>query len=276
VNFNSDGIRGTRELPLAKAPGERRIVVVGDSFAFGLDVADEETFSQRLEQRLGVPALNMGVRGYGTDQAYLMLSLRGFRYSPDVAILSIFYPHNVERTGRAFYSYSKPLFTLVEDKLVLGNVPVSAPEVLETHPPSLLFSRLYGFVMVRLRHAWQSRIGVTLQDARDVRVTLAILDAVARDCDERRVKLVVLLIPPPPNRSRRPEHEKTIERALLAWGERSDVPVVDMWSRFSVLPLEQQQTAYTTGSRHWSPFGHDMAAQALQDVIRERGLLPEV
>lgn len=50
-----------------------RLLVLGDSFAFGWGVEARQTYEEILQRSLGVSALNMGVPGYGTTQEYLVL-----------------------------------------------------------------------------------------------------------------------------------------------------------------------------------------------------------
>jgi lysophospholipase L1-like esterase len=49
------------------------VVVTGDSYTEGAEVAADETFPAVLQRMLGVPVANLGVGGYGPDQALLKL-----------------------------------------------------------------------------------------------------------------------------------------------------------------------------------------------------------
>jgi lysophospholipase L1-like esterase len=77
--FNSLGLRDD-EIG-ARASGERRVLVLGDSFVLGYTVAREDHFVDLLEARLnaGAPSstryqvVNAGVEGYSTDQELLFL-----------------------------------------------------------------------------------------------------------------------------------------------------------------------------------------------------------
>ena len=90
VRVNSLGLRGP-ELT-AVPPGGVRVVVLGDSWTSGLEVEENETYSAvaagLLSQRLGVPVqvVNAGVRGYGTDQAWLFYRERLKQLHPDVVL----------------------------------------------------------------------------------------------------------------------------------------------------------------------------------------------
>jgi hypothetical protein len=89
VTTNSLGYRGG-EFPEAKAPGEKRILFVGDSFTFGDFVNDDQTLPAQLEQRLRryCPAVRVVNSGLGdatiVDEAMMMQ--RGLRLRPDLVI----------------------------------------------------------------------------------------------------------------------------------------------------------------------------------------------
>ena len=70
VAVNSHGFRD-REYPIEKAAGTRRIVVIGDSIAFGTFLELEQTFPRRLEARFAgvrapVEELNLAIAGSPT------------------------------------------------------------------------------------------------------------------------------------------------------------------------------------------------------------------
>jgi lysophospholipase L1-like esterase len=88
--INSLGVRGPEVEPVA--PGGLRVLVLGDSVASGLEVAENETYSAvtsvLLSARLGVPVqvINAGVRGYGTDQEWLFYRERLKGLHPDAVV----------------------------------------------------------------------------------------------------------------------------------------------------------------------------------------------
>jgi lysophospholipase L1-like esterase len=94
VRTNALGLRGApaRE---AKQPGVFRVLVLGDSFAFGFGVEDGETFAAALARELAPPpgferveVLNAGVAGWSADQYLLFLETRGFALRPDLVLLA--------------------------------------------------------------------------------------------------------------------------------------------------------------------------------------------
>ncbi|MDQ3761970.1 MAG: SGNH/GDSL hydrolase family protein [Actinomycetota bacterium] len=90
VRINSLGLRGPE---LSDVPaGGRRVLLLGDSQAAGFEVAEEHTYAALVEKQLTadlgspVQVLNAGVRGYGTDQAYLWYRELGRRLRPNVVV----------------------------------------------------------------------------------------------------------------------------------------------------------------------------------------------
>lgn len=91
---NSQGLRH-RELPLEKAPGTRRIFVVGDSFTEGDGVSDEDRFSDLLDARFSalgseVQFLNGGLTGTGPLEYGRFFFGVGTKYSPDALLICVF------------------------------------------------------------------------------------------------------------------------------------------------------------------------------------------
>ena len=86
--YNSRGLRGKRDFPYTKNKNKVRILILGDSFTFGDEVSDDETYSARLQAMLPhTEIINMGVHGYGHDQMLILLKEEGIKYQPDIVIL---------------------------------------------------------------------------------------------------------------------------------------------------------------------------------------------
>lgn len=101
------GMRG-KDRTAAKPAGVKRVLVVGDSIAYGIGVAAEQTFAATLETILNtyhpdapVEVLNGGVAGYNTAQELAFLDQRGFDLEPDVIVLA-YCPNDVLVTPIVF------------------------------------------------------------------------------------------------------------------------------------------------------------------------------
>lgn len=93
IIINSDGFRG-RGYPLQKERNTYRIVVIGDSVAFGRALPQDQTLPKRLEVFLTASCpgkkfevLNMGVEGYNSLQELEVLEVRALKYNPDLAVV---------------------------------------------------------------------------------------------------------------------------------------------------------------------------------------------
>jgi len=88
IRHNSYGQRG-RERSLAKAPGTKRVLLLGDSLAWGWGVDDEREFAALAERALGpkVEFINLGVPGYSTDQQLLRFENEVDNWNPDLVLL---------------------------------------------------------------------------------------------------------------------------------------------------------------------------------------------
>jgi hypothetical protein len=91
---NSLGFRGSREYG-PKPAGTRRILLLGDSFTYGLGVDDDQTFAAELERELGkryLPAevINAGNPGRGTDYELKLFQTVGAGLKPEVTVLCFF------------------------------------------------------------------------------------------------------------------------------------------------------------------------------------------
>jgi len=141
AHIGAAGIRGERAVAPEPAPGVLRVATFGDSFTFGDEVGDEETWAYFLERALaerGVAAevLNFGVNAYGMDQAYLRWARDGRPYRPDVVVYG-FQPENLLRNTnlfRAFYfadtgtPLQKPRFVVRDDDLAVVGQPTTEPD----------------------------------------------------------------------------------------------------------------------------------------------------
>jgi lysophospholipase L1-like esterase len=96
IAINAQGVRDDAIGP--KAPGERRIVVLGDSLVLAVQVPHEATFTQRLQARLNASApagvryrvINAGVQGYGPVEELLFYRRIAARFDADVVVVSTF------------------------------------------------------------------------------------------------------------------------------------------------------------------------------------------
>ena len=102
ISINSAGVRDEEEIG-AKAPGERRIAILGDSLVLSVQVPFEQTFGEQLEQRLNSAGrqiryrvINAGVQGYGPVEELLFYRNVVRQLQPDLVLVTVFVGNDAE------------------------------------------------------------------------------------------------------------------------------------------------------------------------------------
>lgn len=122
---NEGGLRDAPR-PLEKPPGKKRIVVVGDSSVFGFGLPEEARFSNILEGFYpDVEVINLGVPGYGLDQAWLRLQAVGFAYNPDLVVACAPHFSGERHMKDSLWGMGKPRIVFTDGTPRIENQPVS-------------------------------------------------------------------------------------------------------------------------------------------------------
>jgi lysophospholipase L1-like esterase len=90
--LNQYGLRGS-DFPSTKPTGQRRVLVLGDSFTFGEGVRWPDTFTVQLETLLraetglDVAVLNAGIPAWSTSDEIAYLAAKGITFEPDLIVV---------------------------------------------------------------------------------------------------------------------------------------------------------------------------------------------
>jgi hypothetical protein len=258
LHVNASGIRSPREIADVPA-GRIRVVCSGDSYTFGEGVADAATWCAQLEaldSRL--EAVNLGVPGYGVDQAYLRYMRDGPGLHERVHLFA-FIDDDLRRFG---VRSQKPYLTSAGGRLVRHNVPV---------PPVEHSTRLgTAFEELNIVQAAVS-LGGRLRRARGRPidgpadgVMEAVIDALAAAGRARQSVQIVVRLPS----SYRPS---PYAPAFMAYARRS-MAVVDLRERFDALPDPEQWGLFFEGltpGSHFNDAGHAWVARELKPAVAE-------
>ena len=210
IHQNQFGLRGSDELKLEKTSARKRVLVLGDSYVWGLGATQDDIFTNPKVYGTDDEFINCGVSGFGTDQEYLFYLRTGQKFDVDQVVL-VFTPYNDIENNLASkqYSHLKPFFTLNGGELVLHN-----EHVVDT-PIRTFFSRLNresrvcnlvgeGYrgltnVFLPKRSRLEPDVVVTDADRAGIELTLAILKKLKEAVAAHHAEFYVIFIPYKPN-----------------------------------------------------------------------------
>ena len=282
---NSRGFR-ERERSYEKRD-KKRIVVLGDSTAWGWGVEAWERFSDILERRLpGWEVINLAQAGYSTDQELLVLETEGLKYRPDIVIL-LFDRNDVVEGNNAKVidgMQPKPFFVGEGDRLVLKNTPVPLEPAYwakkrllaqsygipgresESHwsvdylkRELLTHSHLYNWLTFRLAHpVWAGSEpaageGDPEKLARELALTEKLLKRIDDLCRENSARFIIADI------------HSVYSPLLKRFCQGARIGYVDLGPCLQgrIRPVVHRRVG------HWTPYGHRVVADAMIDYLRK-------
>jgi hypothetical protein len=271
------GADGLRENGRARPPGVP-VLVLGDSFTFGDEVDDAETWPAQLEAKLARPVLNGGVFGYGLDQMVLRGEqlLDGVARQADVVILSVL-PEDVLRCEFSYRYAWKPYFALEDGRLALHNVPPPQPH--EGPPDEPIWRRAlrHSFLADRVFRlidpdGWGVPDSVRVhRDGAEVAQLLVDRFAARMRADRRAALLVIQWWPPA---ARAPVAElaaRAHERALPVLDLRSALEPVASDRGVSAVFRVHIEPGQPSGIGHMNAEGNRLAAEAIAAALPAAG-----
>jgi len=266
LNSNSKGLRGKSEYPYERPSEKQRVLVLGDSYTFGDEVSDDETYCHYLEALLpNTEVLNLGVQGYGQDQMLLYLKEEGIKYHPNVVILGFAYL-DIYRNLLSFFGYAKPEFKIVSGSLELTNVPVPAPDHFLSREPYRP-KTLDLAVMLRARLLF--KLGITEKKAKK-RTTL-ILDQIAATTRSIGAVPVFVYLPILSETADASERMNKNEQFLYDYCQKRSVPCFFVRSQFR--HEINGRVRFTARSGHWNPKAHLIAAEGMKAFLLGSNLI---
>jgi lysophospholipase L1-like esterase len=196
--IDAHGLRDQADHPLPKPEGTTRILVLGDSFAFGSGNAYQESWPALLEDRLAadgyrVDVVKAGVPGYDTRTEALYLESVFADFDPDLVLLTflpndLFTNRPIDSAGRNLDGEEFPVVARGDKRSNLHSL-ILLKRLLMANDS--IYVRLYALTQ-RLEYFLDPPTP-TLR--RQIEVTEALLERVQEFCQQRDRDLVVLSIP---------------------------------------------------------------------------------
>ena len=119
--INPQGFRNSTSFDSLPKKNKRRILLIGDSFLFGIFLKENQTVAHHLQNQLGEEAevYNLSVPAWGLDQMYLAYQKYAEIIQADQVIL-FYIDDDIARLAEAFYwgVGIKPVFRLEDHQLV--------------------------------------------------------------------------------------------------------------------------------------------------------------
>jgi len=270
--IDAHGVRSDREVPFERTEGTRRIVALGDSFTFGLGVANGLTWVDLLGGELdGVETVNLGVNGFGTDQQVLQWERLGRRYAPDLVLLGFFVP-DFHRNALSVRELPKPRFRLREGALELEPGPLPDPRALVEARLAECGSTLRALDLLSFlgrRLAAAEADGPFEEKAALLRALLERLRDSTRE-HGARLALVVL----PDERFRAYADHERIERAAEDAAAELGIPLLNLTEPLAAWPREHAaEDVFDRVHGHWTEGGHALAAERIAAFVTAQELL---
>ena len=282
---------GFRDEPLDD-DGRKRILAVGDSFAWGFGVDYDQTYLALLEREAGTRIIKTGVCGYGTWHAAKIFEKYGRDLKPDVVLLNFF-------IGNDFYENMGVRNLTISDGRFLEIPPTDASMIHKTITWLRGRVRLVEFVINKIKtaprlHNLVKKAGLAgdqiigeldlfsteqkPQVTEAYQVTRDIIEKLNADVKQIGAKLFVAIIPAK-NQIDLRRFEKELgeikldadkfdilqpNRQLISMLENMKIEYIDLTPVFSEhRKSEPEQPLYFAIDKHWNSAGHALAASAL-------------
>jgi lysophospholipase L1-like esterase len=260
VTIDADGLRFSGE---NLAPTGGPVLAVGDSYTYGEDVGDTETWPAQLQRLTGCSVLNGGVSGYGIDQIVLRAERLAEKHKPSVIVVS-FIADDIQRAEmRRMWWHDKPWFAIEDGQLVLKGVPVSNRTMSPVCVRRIIERGIFELPPV-LQHllGYHARIHPTGVGRT---IALRLIERLARLQAERNVRIVVMAQYDPRawiDRALASEH-RDLTRPILDCATANGLVTLDTFHRFAAEPRPHE----LYGSLHLNARGNLMIAGILAATL---------
>jgi hypothetical protein len=281
---NARGFRSDRPTSASVPEGRIRVICSGDSFTFGWGVSNDTTWCHRLEEiNPAIEAVNMGVNGYGIDQAYLRYKRDAAGLEHDVHLFAFIADDFARVWSGSFLGALKPELVVEDDRLTVRRVPVpelstarrlmrSTRSVARRFSAAELARRLVPSIR------WPSCVWSDAGEGGDgvIRAVVGKVFESLRDlASERDAALALVYIPCVDEYGTGGSRwRKFAEEA----SSRLGIPFVDLLHDLNRVTREEMETLFIGGSAggapllgdgHYTVGGHAFLARALHRRLRE-------
>ncbi len=274
---NQFGLRASDDIQLKRTSDRKRVLVLGDSYVWGVGANQAELFSAPEVCGTNEEVINCGVSGYGTDQEYLFYLREGQKFDVDEVVLAFTLYNDVENNlNSKQYSYLKPYFTLSDGQLVLHNEHVRNSTVDNFFRDLKVESRVWNLahagaeeLIKTVSRKQQKQLGaevvVTDADRKGIQLTLAILKKLKEAVEARHAELVVVFIPYKPRIEQHLAGDHPFAALIAAGLTEMRVHYREPYPEFLKSAVAGVDP-FNVGDNHFNAAGHSLFAKFVTDT----------
>ena len=258
---------------VARRPGVRRVIALGDSFTWGLLLPSADSaWPARLERELSAtgagPAevINMGQRGWATANEAEFLRRLGWQFDPDLVIVQFFLNDAYE---------SGPGFQFQEGRRVVLLPPAFAQGYVRSSALAALVARGVNGLLFGVLFPESESADLYAEDAPGWRQMRSALREIGDSARSRGRPVLFVLFPAllPGEWTPDTYPAREVYRRVEDEAAESGLTVLDLTEAFAAEGGDWQRWWATPYDSHPNAQGHAVAAAAIAARIREAGLL---
>ncbi len=277
VHQNQFGLRASDDVQLKKTSGRKRVLVLGDSYVWGVGASQEELFTAPEVYGTNDELINCGVSGYGTDQEYLFYLLKGQKFDVDQVVVAFTLYNDVENNlNPKQYSYLKPYFTLNGGQLVLHNDHVRYSMVdnlfrdlkRDCRVWNLAYQGVDGLIQTLLRKPkkqLEADVVVSEADRKGIELTLAVLKKLKEAVAARHAEFYVVFIPYKPRVENHLPGNHPFAPLIAAGLTQMGISYREPYPEF-LKSVMAGVDPFNVGDNHFNAAGHALFAKFLTDT----------
>ena len=291
LTINGQGVRDDADIG-PKGTDERRVLILGDSYVFAVQVPFSHTFGERLEVGLNAsdPAqrwrvINGGVQGYGPVEEWLFYRHIASSFEPDIVLIVVSVATDAVE---AFDAKAKLELGRVPDQTQVQRSRMQVRQIVRSSLVLQLARLRFDQLFARTFAGTSERPLASYLEQPPSYVVDGLLTAerafgyVTAHARKNGAKVAFVLMPArfqlrdeeyqgiAENAEKKLLRHAANERFARALGQL-DEPMLDLLPIFS--PLQDPQSLYFVGNSHLTARGHRVVAEALLDFMSRNRLI---
>ncbi len=290
IIINSAGFRD-KEYPKEKESGIYRIMVIGDSFTFGMGVNLEDTYVKGIKkllqnENINLEVINCGVTGYVMWQNYEVLKRKVLPYKPDLVILGIFLndiyrskpPYKNINEWKGSNIFKEKQSNGFKSKIYIRNYIKNLDRIFKFRNRYRRGHNYLNTIEERKKYLIKSSPNwLTIMYGKlEKRKYIEFEDTLNKFVETaKNVHCRVLIAYIPDSVQLHDSEGQEINRFIKLICQKSGIPFVDITPKFEMESNPSSLYLFPLDP-HTSPKGHQLIAESIVEKIRETGILENV